>query len=144
MDQTELPFRVRLFEDQTGAGSRDASYAEAVRVDHHNCRLGKWYESQGRELFGSLPSYKALFQPHAQVHASVHAMLPYLSQGWEKNLGIQQAMFAQLQSAEAGMAAAQIRLRAFGVAADSIDARSGTAPIRWRGSAITRANTPRR
>lgn len=52
------------------------------------------------ELFGSLPSYKALVQPHAQVHASVHAMLPYLDQGWEKDLGIQQAMYQKLQDAE--------------------------------------------
>jgi len=80
--------------------TKDGSYAEAVKVDHHNCRLGKWYDGQGRELFGSLPSYKALVQPHAQVHASVHAMLPYLDQGWEKDLGIQQAMYQKLQDAE--------------------------------------------
>jgi methyl-accepting chemotaxis protein len=80
--------------------TKEGSYAEAVKVDHHNCRLGKWYEGQGRELFGALPSYKALVQPHAQVHASVHAMLPYLERGWEKDLDMQQAIYQKLQDAE--------------------------------------------
>jgi len=32
--------------------------AEAKFVDHHNCRLGKWYETGiGKELFSKLPSY---------------------------------------------------------------------------------------
>jgi hypothetical protein len=80
--------------------TRDTSYADAVKVDHHNCRLGKWYEGQGRELFGALPSYKMLVQPHARVHDSIHAMLPYLDQDWEKDLGLQQAMYEKLRSAE--------------------------------------------
>jgi hypothetical protein len=80
--------------------TRDTSYADAVKVDHHNCRLGKWYEGQGRELFGALPSYKTLVQPHARVHDSIHAMLPYLDQDWEKDQGMQQAMYEKLRSAE--------------------------------------------
>jgi methyl-accepting chemotaxis protein len=78
----------------------DPSYASAVTVDHHNCRLGKWYENEGREIFGKLPSYKALERPHAKVHDSVHAMLPYLEQGWEKDSAMQQAIYTALQNAE--------------------------------------------
>lgn len=38
-------------------------------VDHHNCRLGKWYfEGNGQKYFSSTPSYKKLNQPHANVH----------------------------------------------------------------------------
>jgi methyl-accepting chemotaxis protein len=80
--------------------SQDRGYADAVRVDHNNCRLGKWYDSAGRELFGNLPAYKALVQPHARVHASVHAMLPYLDRGWEKNLGMQQEMYEKMRETE--------------------------------------------
>lgn len=80
--------------------SRDESYRKAVHVDHNGCRLGKWYADEGRELFGRLPSYQALERPHALVHASVHAMLPYLDQGWEKDLNKQQAMFQHLKAAE--------------------------------------------
>ncbi len=42
-------------------------------VDHHNCRLGKWYyEGDGRENFSHTPHYKALENPHAIVHNGTH------------------------------------------------------------------------
>ena len=38
-------------------------------VDHHNCRLGKWYyEGEGKEFFSNSNHYKALETPHAAVH----------------------------------------------------------------------------
>ena len=38
-------------------------------VDHHNCRLGKWYyEGDGKERFSTSPHYKDLETPHAMVH----------------------------------------------------------------------------
>jgi methyl-accepting chemotaxis protein len=50
--------------------------AEAVRVDHHNCRLGKWYENgEGHERFSQVSSYAALETPHAQVHENIHQAL---------------------------------------------------------------------
>jgi hypothetical protein len=80
--------------------SSDRSYTDAISVDHQNCRLGKWYENEGRQLFGGLPSYKALEGPHAKVHNSVHAMIPCLSQGWEKSVSLQQKMYSALSDAE--------------------------------------------
>lgn len=42
-------------------------------VDHHNCRLGKWYyEGDGHQNFSSAPSYKGLEHPHATVHNGTH------------------------------------------------------------------------
>lgn len=42
-------------------------------VDHHSCRLGKWYESgEGKERFSSTPSYSKILQPHKKVHDSTH------------------------------------------------------------------------
>lgn len=39
-------------------------------VDHHNCRLGKWYESgDGDASFSTVPSFGHLESPHSQVHA---------------------------------------------------------------------------
>jgi methyl-accepting chemotaxis protein len=78
----------------------DESYANAVTVNHRNCRLGKWYENEGRELFGGLPSYKALEKPHAKVHDSIHAMLPCLGQNWERDMAMQQAIYGALKDAE--------------------------------------------
>ena len=38
-------------------------------VDHHNCRLGKWYEKgDGHSSFASVVSFSQLERPHAQVH----------------------------------------------------------------------------
>ncbi len=38
-------------------------------VDHHNCRLGKWYDSGlGKEEFSFVPSYRHLEKYHAVVH----------------------------------------------------------------------------
>ncbi len=38
-------------------------------VDHHNCRLGKWYyEGDGKENFSDTSHYGALENPHAIVH----------------------------------------------------------------------------
>ena len=38
-------------------------------VDHHNCRLGKWYEAgKGKERFGNTRTYPLLVTPHEKVH----------------------------------------------------------------------------
>jgi len=38
-------------------------------VDHHNCRLGKWYEQgDGKEFFSATKSYPSLVEPHKTVH----------------------------------------------------------------------------
>ena len=48
-------------------------------VNHHNCRLGKWYdEGEGHEFFASSKHYPSLERPHEKVHETtkqVFAML---------------------------------------------------------------------
>ena len=42
-------------------------------VDHHNCRLGKWYfEGDGNKYFSHTANYKRLNAPHARVHNGTH------------------------------------------------------------------------
>lgn len=42
-------------------------------VDHHNCRLGKWYyEGEGDTFFKKTPSYPSLETPHSVVHNTTH------------------------------------------------------------------------
>lgn len=61
---------------ETGVNSSEAT---AVRVDHHNCRLGKWYEcGEGNERFSEVHSYGSLEQPHKNVHDNVHKVLEQL------------------------------------------------------------------
>jgi hypothetical protein len=43
--------------------------SEFNKVDHHNCRLGKWYDGGvGKKQFGNMPSYVKLEKPHSIVH----------------------------------------------------------------------------
>jgi len=42
-------------------------------VDHHNCRLGKWYyEGDGNQNFSNTSHYSELETPHATVHNGTH------------------------------------------------------------------------
>jgi len=51
----------------------DSAEAQAISVDHHNCRLGKWYETgEGAERFSNMPSYPHLIEPHSRVHDGAH------------------------------------------------------------------------
>jgi len=53
---------------------KDAHFA-----DHYNCRMGKWYyEGHGKEIFGSLPAYKEMEQPHQVVHTMVLENMKYV------------------------------------------------------------------
>jgi len=45
---------------------------DELPTTHTTCRLGKWYESTGKEEFGKTQAYKTLLQPHKLVHAAVN------------------------------------------------------------------------
>ena len=51
-------------------------------VDHHNCRLGKWYESDDcRTSFSSVSAYAGLNLPHAKVHEATKKVFAMLEAG---------------------------------------------------------------
>jgi len=60
----------------------NTEFKNAVGVDHHNCRLGKWYEGSGRDVFGDTLSFRQLETPHSKVHGSVHRMLSLMQLDW--------------------------------------------------------------
>lgn len=48
---------------------------EFNHTSHHECRLGKWYESGiGKEEFANVPSYGKLEKPHALVHEQANLL----------------------------------------------------------------------
>ena len=50
-------------------------------VDHHNCRLGKWYyEGDGKENFSKTKHYAKLEEPHAIVHNGTHKVFDLIAQ----------------------------------------------------------------
>jgi len=55
---------------------------ELLKVsDHHGCRLGTWYDGEGKERFGDAPSFKQIAQPHKIVHENANANVAYISDG---------------------------------------------------------------
>jgi len=45
---------------------------KSPRVTHNDCKFGKWYNTEGKQLFGSAPTFKALEGTHAKVHSSAN------------------------------------------------------------------------
>lgn len=79
----------------------DSQYVTAVTVDGHTCRLGKWYyEGEGKSRFGGVPSYPAMERPHSEVHRCAQAVLPAISQGWERNPKLQDQIYQDLECME--------------------------------------------
>jgi methyl-accepting chemotaxis protein len=47
--------------------------------NHHECRLGKWYESpESQRHFGHTSGYKALIHPHKKVHDAAMSIVPHI------------------------------------------------------------------
>lgn len=76
--------------------------AQAVKVDHHNCRLGKWYyEGVGKETFGHLRAFRDIDTPHQAVHHAGHTALDYLSQAWQQDPDLQAKILDNYKAMEA-------------------------------------------
>ncbi|BCB95353.1 hypothetical protein JZK55_02750 [Dissulfurispira thermophila] len=60
----------RIFIGKIGACLKgDTTLDPSQLSDHHNCRFGKWYFGEGKEMCGNLPSFRAIDEPHARIHA---------------------------------------------------------------------------
>ena len=82
----------------------DSDLRKAVGVDHHNCRMGKWYDGEGKEAFGDLSSYRSLLDPHSKVHSGVHKAVALLDAGWECDDKVQEKIIAEMAAVEAASA----------------------------------------
>lgn len=73
----------------------------SVKVDHHNCRLGKWYESgNGAKLFSNVSSYDSLLAPHKTVHDNIQKAVECIQQDWAKDKQLQEKMMNHFIEAE--------------------------------------------
>ena len=78
----------------------ESQYVQAVSVDHTQCRLGKWYAAEGRDLFAGYPAYRTLDLPHSKVHAGARRMLGNLTMDWETDTGVQMDLAEGLREME--------------------------------------------
>jgi len=79
----------------------DAKTQQPVRVDHHHCRFGKWYEQGlGKEQYAELPAFPRILEPHSRVHNAMHQAMDTLEQDWERNPQLHQALLDHFREAE--------------------------------------------
>ncbi|MCF6283234.1 MAG: CZB domain-containing protein [Candidatus Polarisedimenticolaceae bacterium] len=79
----------------------DSPEAHAVGVDHHNCRLGKWYyEGLGKECFSTTSAYQKLEMPHGIVHQKVQEGLKGVSENWQKDENVRLNVIQSFTDAE--------------------------------------------
>ncbi|NWF37097.1 methyl-accepting chemotaxis protein [Mariprofundus sp. KV] len=50
-------------------------------TDHRNCRLGKWYYAQGKEVYGEYTEFSELEPPHAEVHQLARKIVERFNNG---------------------------------------------------------------
>jgi methyl-accepting chemotaxis protein len=48
--------------------------------NHKECRLGKWYLSEGKERYGHTKNFSSIDAPHALVHTNVHKNIALISE----------------------------------------------------------------
>lgn len=80
--------------------SQDCEEAVAVRSDHRGCRLGKWYESTGKEFFGKTTAYTQLEKPHAEVHSCAQRSVQLSGGGWENSMELRDELVRELEKCE--------------------------------------------
>ena len=61
----------------------DCPQHTAIMVDHHNCRLGKWYyKGAGHEKFRTTVAYGRLDHPHSEIHADTQTAYRLSRENW--------------------------------------------------------------
>jgi methyl-accepting chemotaxis protein len=81
----------------------EEQYTKPVGVDSTACRLGKWYyEGDGKARFSGGAGYRAMAEPHVLVHRSAQAVLGLIDSGWERDAGLQEKLYYNLEQMERG------------------------------------------
>lgn len=94
-----------VYKQRTYLGIQDTNLHQqeviAVNVDHHNCRLGRWYdEGTGYEQFRHLKSFKQLQVPHEAVHKCARYAVELAEGDWLNNAEARTEIVAAVKRAE--------------------------------------------
>lgn len=75
--------------------------ADAICVDNHNCRLGKWYyQGAGYENFKDTHAYASLAMPHEDVHKYTQQAYATSRENWIENSDLLDSIISQMQQSE--------------------------------------------
>ena len=59
--------------------NKQLSLSSSELTDHHQCRLGKWYDGAGRQKYGDYKEFMELGQIHPKVHETGKALIDALN-----------------------------------------------------------------
>ncbi len=54
---------------------------DAKIATHHECRMGKWYDTDGKKFFGHTSAYKQMEKDHANVHNTLLENFKFVQEG---------------------------------------------------------------
>ncbi len=81
-------------------------------VDHHSCRLGKWYyEGEGMEFFSGSDHYGNLENPHSLVHEGTRGIFDILDKGQPLDYTALQESFKVMENSSGEVFAALDRIK---------------------------------
>ncbi len=87
--------------------------ADAINVDNHSCRLGKWYyEGIGYEKFRGTHAYASLELPHGDVHNYTQQAYATSRENWVDNPQMLDTIIAQMQRSEDASADVMVQIDA--------------------------------
>ena len=75
--------------------------ADAIGVDHHNCRLGKWYfEGVGFNQFKTTHAYAKLNTPHSDIHQFTQQAYALSRKSWQQDKAVIDTIINHMQYSE--------------------------------------------
>lgn len=81
-------------------------------VDHHNCRLGKWYyEGEGKEFFSKSEHYGAVEHPHSVVHDGTKAIFDIIGRDQQLDYSALMESFKVMEDSSSQVFAALDRIK---------------------------------
>ncbi|WP_413282905.1 methyl-accepting chemotaxis protein [Vibrio sp. MA40-2] len=79
----------------------EGTEADAVKVDHFNCRLGDWfYQGAGHTSFSQYSAYPKLEVHHKKVHSNIHKAVELVKNDWLNDDSTLKNLVGCLQLAE--------------------------------------------
>lgn len=78
-----------------------SSLVSEIEMNPGDSRLGKWYDKDGKEVFGTYPSYRLLQAPFVDVYRNIHKILGVMrSSAWTIDTNIQGSIFGHIEQME--------------------------------------------
>lgn len=72
----------KRFVNRISAAVKGRLQLEASQLpDHHGCRFGKWYDTDGKARFGHSPPFKDMEEPHGKIHQLAKAAVAAKNSG---------------------------------------------------------------